>query len=235
VIAAVLLAVGAALIVPRTPRRWPSPAVAGVATDGPGLVARGRAVWSACALVGATLLVPGPLGLGLGTAGAAAVWVVVGRAEPASERRRRASLARELPHLVDLIAAALEAGLAVSTALELATAALPGAAAEELRAIAAQLRLGVSADEAWGSLTPDAELAPLGRAMARAHSSGASVAHAARLLADDLTDRARLRSEDRARTVGVRAAVPLGLCLLPGFILLGVVPMVVSAAGAIKW
>jgi hypothetical protein len=34
--------------------------------------------------------------------------------------------------------------------------------------------------------------------------------------------------EERARGVGVRAAVPLGLCLLPSFVLLGVVPLVVS-------
>jgi hypothetical protein len=34
--------------------------------------------------------------------------------------------------------------------------------------------------------------------------------------------------EERARTVGVRAALPLGLCLLPSFLLLGIVPLVVG-------
>jgi hypothetical protein len=34
--------------------------------------------------------------------------------------------------------------------------------------------------------------------------------------------------EERARSVGVKAAVPLGLCLLPAFVLVGVVPLVVS-------
>ena len=32
----------------------------------------------------------------------------------------------------------------------------------------------------------------------------------------------------RARAVGVRAALPLGLCLLPSFLLLGIVPLVVG-------
>ena len=37
-----------------------------------------------------------------------------------------------------------------------------------------------------------------------------------------------MRTEERARSVGVKAAVPLGLCLLPSFVLLGIVPLAVS-------
>jgi len=35
-----------------------------------------------------------------------------------------------------------------------------------------------------------------------------------------------VRVEERARAVGVKAAVPLGVCLLPSFLLIGVVPLV---------
>jgi hypothetical protein len=38
-------------------------------------------------------------------------------------------------------------------------------------------------------------------------------------------------AEERARSVGVRAALPLGLCLLPAFVLLAVVPI---AAGLLE-
>ena len=38
-------------------------------------------------------------------------------------------------------------------------------------------------------------------------------------------EQARAEVEDRARRVGVRAAVPLGLCLLPSFVVLGIVPL----------
>ena len=44
--------------------------------------------------------------------------------------------------------------------------------------------------------------------------------------AAELAARARADVEDRARRVGVRAAVPLGLCLLPAFLLIGIVPVV---------
>ena len=49
-------------------------------------------------------------------------------------------------------------------------------------------------------------------------------------LADDLGHQARADVEDRARAVGVKAAVPLGLCLLPAFVLIGIVPLVAGLA-----
>jgi hypothetical protein len=39
--------------------------------------------------------------------------------------------------------------------------------------------------------------------------------------------------ESRARAVGVKAAVPLGVCLLPAFVLVGVVPLVAGAVGVL--
>ena len=47
-------------------------------------------------------------------------------------------------------------------------------------------------------------------------------------LADELGRSATAHVEERARAVGVRAALPLGLCLLPSFLLLGIVPLVVG-------
>ena len=46
---------------------------------------------------------------------------------------------------------------------------------------------------------------------------------------------ARAQVEDRARTVGVRAALPLGLCLLPAFLLIGIVPVIGAALQSLVW
>jgi len=62
----------------------------------------------------------------------------------------------------------------------------------------------------------------------RADRSGASVTQEVIRLADELARTSRASVEERARSVGVKAAVPLGLCLLPSFVLVGVVPLVVS-------
>jgi hypothetical protein len=48
-------------------------------------------------------------------------------------------------------------------------------------------------------------------------------------LSEDLRARQRAAVEERVRQVEVRAAVPLGVCLLPSFILIGVVPLVAGS------
>ena len=154
-----------------------------------------------------------------------AAWVTIGRAEPAGVRRRREEIARDLPAVVTLLAAALRSGAAPSDAVALVVRALPGVATDRLSPVAARLDLGAGPAEVWGDLGQDPDLAVLGRTMARAGSTGAPVVAAVERLADDLAVRARADVEDRARAVGVQAAVPLGLCLLPAFVLLGIVPL----------
>ena len=68
--------------------------------------------------------------------------------------------------------------------------------------------------------------------MARAHETGASVRTVVERLAVDLAAQRHVAAQERARTVEVRAAAPLGVCFLPAFVLLGVVPMVVGVFGS---
>jgi pilus assembly protein TadC len=152
----------------------------------------------------------------------------IGRTEPASVRRRRDEVQRDLPALVHLLAAALAGGGAVADSLALVCEAFPGAGADVLRGVSQRLALGLAPADAWRPTMADAQLAPLARALVRADRSGASVAREVSRLADDLARRSRTRLEERARAVGVKAAVPLGLCLLPSFVLVGIVPLVVG-------
>jgi hypothetical protein len=73
--------------------------------------------------------------------------------------------------------------------------------------------------------------APAVRALVRASDGGAPVAAAVARLAADARAAARERDRRAARQAGVRAVLPLGLCFLPAFVLLGVVPVVVGLAG----
>ena len=65
----------------------------------------------------------------------------------------------------------------------MACTALPGAAAERLASITERLALGVDPERVWATLAEDAELAPLGRALARAHRTGAPIVAAVERLA----------------------------------------------------
>lgn len=200
--------------------------------DDRGLIARWRWLWAGLAAVGAWSFVQGPAAPVAAVLAAAGVLVAAARAEPPGVRRRREDRQRELPSLVELYAAALNAGAAPGPALALVCAALPGPAADDLLQVHARLQLGASAAVVWDDLAAHPELGPLGRTMARAQGSGASVVTAVRALSDDLGERSRSAVEDRARAVGVRAALPLGLCLLPAFLLTGIVPLVAGALGS---
>ena len=218
---------GAAVLLLQAPH-VPLPRVARSATDPdrPGVRAAARALVSVLAGAGAGLFVGGPLAGPAVLVGAGVGWWLLGRAEPSGVRRDREQTARDLPHLVRLVGAGLRSGAAVGDAVALACAALPGAAATRLQDVPHRLGLGVSPVRVWTEVADDEALAPLGRALARAHESGAPVVAAVERLGDELARQHRGQVEDRARAVGVRAALPLGLCLLPSFLLLGVVPLV---------
>ena len=185
-----------------------------------------RWLWAVLAGVGAWAFVGGATGLVAGLAAGSAMWVVLMRAESPAGRRRRLRVRSELPHLVCLLSAAVRGGLPPDVAMDLVCAALPGPAAETLAPLPSRIRLGVHPVEVWRSLESDQALAPLGRTMARSVRTGEPVADALDRLGRELATRAGAETEDAARRVGVQAAVPLGVCLLPAFLLLGVVPVV---------
>lgn len=198
-------------------------------SPGPGL----RPLAAVGAGAGAWLFVGGPLGPVAGIITAGVSWRVLTGVEAPSSRREREEVERTLPHLIDLFASTLRAGADPVAGLAQVCAALPGPAADRLAPVVDQARWGSSAAEAWDSVARDAALAPLARAMMRSQTSGASVVVAVEGLADELERESLARAEDAARRVGVSAAVPLGVCLLPAFLLLGVVPTVASLLGAV--
>jgi Flp pilus assembly protein TadB len=187
---------------------------------------RWRPLWVLLSGAAAAAFLGGAVGLAAAPVAAAATWLVIERSEPAQIRRTRDLARRDLPHVVGLLADALRSGQPPVEALGVVAGALPGPAATRLAEVVPRLRLGVDPLLVWADLAGDPALGPLGRALARAHRTGAPVVAAVERLADELTRAVRADVEDRARAVGVKAAVPLGLCLLPAFVLIGIVPVV---------
>ena len=181
----------------------------------------------------AWLFVGGPVGPVAGLVAAVVAARVLGRVEAPAVRHERDEVHRTLPHLVDLFAFTLRAGAEPVAGLAQVCAALPGPAADRLAPVVEQARWGASGAEAWGAVAHDEALAPLARAMVRSQASGASVVQVVERLADELERETLARAEDTARRVGVAAAIPLGVCLLPAFLLLGVVPTVASLFGSV--
>ena len=232
--AAILAAVAAGLVgAPRVVAATPPPV--DHLTPRADLVVRHRPLWALCAAIAGPTLLGGPFGLAVGIGAGLAVWVLVGRAEPRVARRRREQARQELPHVVQLLAAVLRGGGSIEQALVQVARALPGPATDALRAAEGRLRVGAGPAQVWTDLAANPALAPLGRALARSAESGASVVDVMSRLSDELAREHRGEVEDLARSVGVRAAVPLGVCLLPAFLLLGIVPVVVASLTALGW
>lgn len=241
---AIVCAVAAsALVVPATPRLPSSSALVAVAgVAGPGgpdgaSDPRGPGLHHLAAVgagIGAWLLVGGAAGVVAGLAVALGARHVLAGVETSSARRDREEVERTLPHLVDLFASTLRSGAEPVAGLARVCAALPGPAADRLAPVVQRSHWGAGGSEAWAAVEHDDALAPLARAMIRSHVSGASVVRTVERLADELARESHARAEDAARKVGVSAAVPLGVCLLPAFMLLGVVPTVASLFGTVS-
>lgn len=191
-----------------------------------GLLQRLRVPLAGLCVFGVWVVLGGPTGVGAGLVAAAFAWRVLGTGEGPIAKRRRRELEEGLPFAVHLLGACLRSGAPVTTALDAVAAATGGAVGEEFGAVHARLVLGADPADVWTDLAQAGPLAPLGRALVRAHRSGSEVAVAVDRLSEDLAASSRTDARARARTVEVRAAAPLGLCLLPAFLLLGVVPLV---------
>ena len=239
IVASVLAAAAVLLAWPRGPA-LPSTARAGPrsagGTDGAGRDRAGRrlpVLGGVTAGLGAALFVGGPVGLVAGAVAGVAVAVWLRRLEPASVRRRREAIDEALPLAVDLLASCLAAGQAPAVALQQVTDVVDHPLRDELQEVATRLRLGADPIRVWRDVAAHPQLGSWGRTVLRAVDSGASVADAMAAHADDLRQASRSRVEVRARAVGVRAALPLGVCLLPAFVLLGVVPLVAGSLSVV--
>jgi pilus assembly protein TadC len=136
---------------------------------------------------------------------------------------------RDLPLTLDLLSACVVAGAAPVDALDTVGNAVGGVVGERLRGVARATALGAAPDAAWGVLAAEGDppaLRECAARFARAESSGAAVASALDRLATDLRRTATAEARARASRAGVLTVGPLGICFLPAFVVLGVVPMV---------
>ncbi|MFF9408910.1 type II secretion system F family protein [Streptomyces anandii] len=153
-----------------------------------------------------------------------------GRPEPEFDA---VEAARQLPLAADLLAACIAAGAGPVIAAQAVGDALDGPVGQALARGAAEVRLGGRPADAWHRLAAIPGAAALARLLERADESGLPAAGpAARLAADVRADRARAATA-RARKAAVLVSAPVGLCFLPAFVAVGVLPVVIGLAGGV--
>jgi Flp pilus assembly protein TadB len=130
----------------------------------------------------------------------------------------------------DLLAACLRGGLPVPVAVQAISAEAPAAAADALRQTAELLALGADPVAAWEPALAEPVTAELARGARRSARSGAALASVAEGLAASVRAAADDLAEARAQRAAVAVTGPLGLCFLPAFLCVGVVPVVIGLA-----
>lgn len=86
--------------------------------------------------------------------------------------------------------------------------------------------MGVPDQQAWLELADVDAWGPVARDVARSARSGTSLVEVLHVHADEARLVAQEQALKRARTAGVRSVVPLMVCFLPAFVLVGVVPII---------
>lgn len=194
---------------------------------------RGEVMISAIIGLMGFLVVGGVPGIVIGVVGSVVALMAVQRRESPRARRERDRVVADLPLAADLMVACLRAGQPITGAIDVTVEAVGGPLGERLAWVSGQLRLGAAPESAWQALAAEPPLAPLARMMSRAALSGAPVADVLTRLSDDSRHAVRAASAAAARRVGVQAVAPLGLCFLPAFVFLGIVPVVAGLAGEV--
>ncbi len=135
---------------------------------------------------------------------------------------------------LDVLAACLQSGMAVAGAAAAAASSAPPRVARVLARAADLLALGADPSTAWAH-APDGDrnVDALLRLARRSASSGTALAQGVTALAN----RSRDDAADAARAAAERASVliagPLGVCYLPAFFCLGIVPVIAGLAGEV--
>lgn len=164
----------------------------------------------------------------LGVGVVAAVVVVLGRIEPSSAQQARERRIVDLPHTLELLAGCLASGLPLRRAVREVGAAMTGPVGDDLRLVMGQVDVGIDERQAWLALEDSPGWTGIARDIARAAEAGSGL----RLALDRHAVRARKTAhthrQARARTIGVRSVLPLMVCFLPAFVLIGIVPTVGS-------
>ncbi|MEU5385040.1 type II secretion system F family protein [Kitasatospora cineracea] len=186
--------------------------------------------------VSAWALVGGWAGPAVGVLAGGAAWRLLPRVRAPDERRRTAEqdwLVRQLPLTAELLAACLGSNGSPAAAAAAVADSVPTPMRERLSAVAAQLSLGAGPERCWEQLADDCPpLAPLARCLARTSLSGTPPAAVLAGLAQSHRAAAARAAHARVRRAGVLATAPLGLCFLPAFVLIGVVPVVTGLTAA---
>jgi tight adherence protein C len=133
-------------------------------------------------------------------------------------RRRFEQIERGLPELVDLLVVTIEAGLGLSSSMQLAASRIDGPLGDELRLTLQEQRMGLSTPESLSHMLARCETPSMRsfvRSILQGETLGVSIGAIMRNLATDMRIRRRQSAEARAQKAPVKILFPLVFLIFP--------------------
>ena len=145
-------------------------------------------------------------------------------------------LTRQLPEFIDAIVLLLHSGASPAQALIAAPSWLEPPLHHIVNGVAQQIshgnRFSESVTALRGSIGPS--VFPLVEALLSVDRDGQSIANVLDRLSSESRAQRRRQLDADIRRLPVRLTIPLACCILPSFVLLGVVPMIATALVHLK-
>lgn len=128
--------------------------------------------------------------------------------------------------VLDVMAQLFTTGSSLASGLAAVGQHLPGC--QPLTKVATLLHLGLDWDTAWQHTNDDHHLSQLADELRFVYASAIPSAHMLTAAATALRSNRKRLAEQLAQELAIRLVLPTGICFLPSFILLGIVPMVLA-------
>ena len=133
-----------------------------------------------------------------------------------------------VPLLLELLGTALDSGLTIQGALQVVAEVAGAKMRTKLLQVVAGLRIGASWQDSWAGSLDHEGIEQIHDALSFGALTGASAAPLLYAQARHYRTAVTRDAQKRAAALGVKLLLPLGLCSLPAFIAVGVVPVVMA-------
>lgn len=136
---------------------------------------------------------------------------------------------RQLPELIDVLTATVEAGLGFGGSLQVVANRFDAPLGEELRLTLREQTMGLSIDQALGNMVERCDtpsMRALSRAVLQGESLGVSIGQMMRSLAADTRRRRRQAATERVQKAPIKLLFPLILMIFPALLIVLLYPAV---------
>jgi tight adherence protein C len=147
--------------------------------------------------------------------------------------KRQAAMQGKAADVIDQLTICVEAGLGFDAALARVAATTEGALTDELRHTISDMQAGVPRAQALRTLADRAqivEIRQLVTALLQAQKHGVPLAETLRIQSAEMRLKRKQRTEEKANKLAVKMLFPIVFCFMPVFMIITVVPSILSLA-----